>query len=92
MSGPRRGQKRALDVLEVELQVVVTKVWELNSGPLEGQPVLLAAKPTFQQEQSMHSLMHSTNSLVHALDDTHKSNLSNFQNHELMQISLITVG
>ena len=43
-----RDQKRALGILELELQVVVSCLvgcWESNPGPLEEQPVLLITKP-----------------------------------------------
>jgi hypothetical protein len=44
-----RGQKRALDPLELELQMVVScLVWMLGTklGPLEEQPLLLTPEPS----------------------------------------------
>ena len=46
-----RVQKRALDLLELELQAVVSHiVWELepNLGPMQEQLVLLTTEPSFQ--------------------------------------------
>jgi hypothetical protein len=42
--GTFRGQKKEMDPLKLQLQMVVS--WELNSGPLEEQPVLLTAEPS----------------------------------------------
>ena len=46
----QRGQRRALDTLELELQVVGSYDvgWELNPGPLEEQSVLLTVEPSLQ--------------------------------------------
>jgi hypothetical protein len=42
-----RGQKRALNLLGLESQMVVPcRCWKLNPGPLEEQPVLLTNKQT----------------------------------------------
>lgn len=44
-----RGQKRVLDSLELELEMIVSlHVWESNLGPLEDQLVLLNFEPSFQ--------------------------------------------
>lgn len=45
MPGASRGQKGALDVLELESQAVVM-CWELSLGPLEEHSMLLTAKPS----------------------------------------------
>ena len=39
--GAQRGQKRALDSLELELKVKMLECWELNSGPLQEQLLLI---------------------------------------------------
>lgn len=44
--GACRGQKRTLDPLEVELQMIVS--WELKLGPLEEKPMLLSIDPYLQ--------------------------------------------
>jgi hypothetical protein len=43
-----RGQKRAWDHLEQELQMAVSWCWEQNLGPLEKQPLLSTAEPSRQ--------------------------------------------
>jgi hypothetical protein len=45
----RKGQKRVLDLLELELQTVEGGLhgWELNPGLPREKPVLLATKPSF---------------------------------------------
>lgn len=50
-SGIRKGQKRASDPMELELEVVLRWScghWEPNSHPLQGQQVLLTAKLSIQ--------------------------------------------
>jgi hypothetical protein len=50
-------QKRASDLLELELQTVVSHncgCWESNQDPLEKQPVLLTAEPSPQPYSSFH--------------------------------------
>lgn len=47
-SSALEGQKRALDPLELELQAAVNhkhRCWELNSGPLQEQQLLLTTGP-----------------------------------------------
>lgn len=45
------GQKRALDPLGLELQVVsFIRCWESNLGPLGGQHVFLSAEPALQPQ------------------------------------------
>jgi len=46
--GARGSQKRALDHLELELQVVVNHYVGSRNCPLEEQPVLLTAEPSLQ--------------------------------------------
>ena len=41
-------QKRASDLLVLELQKIVTGCWELSLDPLEEQPVLPTAEPSLQ--------------------------------------------
>jgi hypothetical protein len=48
VSGAHKGQKRALDSLELKLWAT-TGYWESNLGPLEEQPVLLTTEPPLQQ-------------------------------------------
>lgn len=47
--GTHEGQKRVLDLLELELQTVEGGLhgWELNPGLPREKPVLLATKPSF---------------------------------------------
>jgi hypothetical protein len=52
------GQKRALDPLELELEVC--ECWELNSGPLQEQPVLLIAKPSLSSASETGFELRST--------------------------------
>lgn len=48
------GQKRALDPLGLELQVVsFIRCWESNLGPLGGQHVLLTAEPALQPQTAL---------------------------------------
>lgn len=50
-SSALEGQKRALDPLELELQAAVNhkhRCWELNSGPLQEQQLLLTTGPVLQ--------------------------------------------
>lgn len=50
MPGAQRGQKRMLDPLKLELQVVVTAEWDWapNPRPLQGKQVLLTDEPALQ--------------------------------------------
>lgn len=43
-----KGQKRVLDLLELKLQTVVSRMWcwKSNPDPLEEQPVLLVIEPS----------------------------------------------
>jgi hypothetical protein len=48
-----RGQRRVLDPLELESKASVNclmRFWELNSGPLQKQPVFLTIKPFLQPQ------------------------------------------
>jgi hypothetical protein len=49
MPGPCIGQKRVLDLLELQLQMVVSHCvggWELTPGPLQERQMLLTSKPS----------------------------------------------
>jgi hypothetical protein len=50
MPSDQGGQKRVWDALELELQVVVSwrGCWDVDSGSLGEQPVLLAMEPSLQ--------------------------------------------
>lgn len=51
MPGSHRRQKRMLDPLEIELQILCESPcggWKSNLGPLQEQKVLLNTKPTLQ--------------------------------------------
>ena len=45
---PHIGQKRASDLLEMEFLSLPHGCWERNPGPLQEQPVLLTAEPSFR--------------------------------------------
>jgi hypothetical protein len=49
--GALRGQKRALDPLQLELQMVVRH--HANPGPLKGQQVLLNTEPSLHPRESV---------------------------------------
>lgn len=54
------GKKRMLDSLELELQTVVSRYWELNPIPLEDQTVLLTYRPSFQALPNFLDRFHSS--------------------------------
>jgi hypothetical protein len=52
-----RGQKGALDFLELQLQVLVTMcVHRIKLGPLEEQPLLRTAEPSHLSSPRQHAL------------------------------------
>lgn len=48
MSDAGGGQKRALGPLEVGLQMVMSRCWKQNLGPVEVQPVLSTVESSLQ--------------------------------------------
>lgn len=59
MPGARGSQKEVLDLLDLDFQKAVhyhVGTGNQNLGPLEEQPVLLSAKPSFQPPTAHHKL------------------------------------
>lgn len=69
-TGAQRGQKKAWDLLELELRVVTLLscpkwvFWELNLGPLQEQLVLLGVEPSLQPLASSYCTGTELNLLI----------------------------